>query len=318
MKVSSDRVPGSQWVYEMKLVVGLGNPGLQYEWTRHNVGFQVVDALCTEAGASFKFESKYKGYFCKTRFKNEEVIFLKPDTYMNLSGESVRAISAYLKIAIPDILVIHDDVSFILGRVRLQQGGGAGGQHGIESIIECFGGKNNFDRLKVGVGPDPGGARRAAYVLSRVNPEDLELYQKSLKLASETAASWILAGGLETANRFNGINLANPLVVEPKPKVRPANEKETEALGELEATIDEFLHRLNLRDLHCKAEEIVEALLGEKSVKGIDSDELKSFSTTCLRSLAEKHRVHEQRWKKLIEQKWLVESKDRDAGVTRS
>lgn len=292
----------------MKLVVGLGNPGLQYEWTRHNVGFQVLDALCTETGASLKFEGKYKGYFCKTRFKNEDVIFLKPDTYMNLSGESVRAIASYLKIEIPNILVIHDDVSFILGRVRLQQGGGAGGQHGIESIIECLGGKNNFDRLKVGVGPDPGGARRAAYVLSRVAPEDVDLYQKSLKLAADTASSWISAGGLETANRFNGINLANP--VEPKPKVRPPNEKETLALSELESALDEFQQKLNSRNIHCKAAEILAAVLNKKPVKGIDADELKLFSTTCVRALAETHRVHEQRWKKLIEQKWLSSFQD--------
>lgn len=288
----------------MKLVVGLGNPGLQYEWTRHNVGFQVVDGLCTEAGATLKFESKYKGYFGKTRFKNEDVIFLKPDTYMNLSGEAVRAIAAYLKIEIPNILVIHDDVSLILGRIRLQQGGGAGGQHGIESIIECLGNKNNFDRLKVGVGPDPGGARRAAYVLSRVNPEDIDLYHQSLKLAAETASSWIIFGGLETANKFNGINLANP--VEPKPKVRPPNEKEAAALSELETALDAFLQDLGSRNVHCKAEALLNAILKKQAVNGVHADEFKSFATTYVRGLAESHRIHEQRWKKLIEQKWTT------------
>lgn len=287
----------------MKLVVGLGNPGLQYEWTRHNVGFQVVDGLCTEAGATLKFESKYKGYFCKTRFKNEDVIFLKPDTYMNLSGEAVRAIASYLKIEIPNILVIHDDVSIVLGRVRLQQGGGAGGQHGIESIIECLGNKTNFDRLKVGVGPDPGGARRAAYVLSRVNPEDIDLYHQSLKLSADTASSWILSGGLETANKFNGINLANP--VEAKPKVRPPNEKESVALEELETALNAFLEDLTSRGLHPEADAIISAALKKQAVKGIDPEELESFATVYVRGVAESHRVHEQRWKKLIEQKWL-------------
>jgi PTH1 family peptidyl-tRNA hydrolase len=279
----------------MKLVVGLGNPGLQYEMTRHNVGFQVVDLLCTGAGTVLRYESKYKGKFAKTRFKNQDLIFLKPETYMNLSGEAVRAIANYLKIDSHDILAIHDDVSLILGRVKVQQAGGAGGQHGIESIIECLG-KNTFDRLKVGVGPDPGGARRASYVLSRVAPEDEDLYRKSLNLAAEAANSWILNGTLETANRFNGINLAQPL--SEKPKVRPPSLQESEALAALEHAVSVFL---NEKSVAMKTHDVLKNLIRRQPIAGVDADEIKVFTQECLRGLPERFKIHEQRWKKLIE-----------------
>lgn len=288
----------------MKLVAGLGNPGLQYEMTRHNVGFQVVDSLCTATGATLRYESKYKGYFCKTKFKNHDLVLLKPDTYMNLSGEAVRAIANYLKIDSEDILVIHDDVSLVLGRLKVQHGGGAGGQHGVESIIECLG-KNTFDRLKVGVGPDPGGARRASFVLSRPAPEDAELYERSLKLAADAATSWILAGPLETANKYNGINLAQP--DEPKPKVRVPNEKEQAALNELQVALQAFLQQLRVRGAQVDAVEFLNSALKKQNVKNVEPHEMKDFSVNILRGIAEEHRIHEQRWKKLIEH-WLIEN----------
>lgn len=292
----------------MKLVAGLGNPGLQYEMTRHNVGFQVVDSLCTATGATLRYESKYKGYFCKTKFKNHDLVLLKPDTYMNLSGEAVRAIANYLKVDSNDILVIHDDVSLVLGRLKVQHGGGAGGQHGVESIIECLG-KNTFDRLKVGVGPDPGGARRASFVLSRPAPEDVELYERSLKLAVDAATSWILVGPLETANKYNGINLAQP--DEPKPKVRLPNEKEKAALDELKVALQAFLQQLQDRGVQVDAAEFLNSVLKRQSVKNVEPQELKDFSEKFLHGIALAHRIHEQRWKKLIEHSWHDENAEK-------
>jgi len=290
--------------FKMKLVAGLGNPGIQYEMTRHNVGFQVVDSLCTATGATLRYESKYKGYFCKTKFKNQDILLLKPDTYMNLSGEAVRAIANYLKVETTDILVVHDDVSLILGRVKLQQAGGAGGQHGVESIIECLG-KNTFDRLKVGVGPDPGGARRASFVLSKPAPEDAELYQKSLELASETAQSWIVNGPLDTANKYNGINLAQP--VEVKPKVRPPNEQEIEALGLFEEALRAVSEKLKEKGVVLAEGDIIRSTLKRQVMGGLDAEEIKRLHEEFYREIPQLHRVHEQRWKKLIEQRWLSE-----------
>jgi peptidyl-tRNA hydrolase, PTH1 family len=204
----------------MKVIVGLGNPGLQYEKTRHNVGFCVMDLLGTELGGDWKQSRDFNAFFSKTKFKDEDVVVLKPLTYMNLSGQAVSAVVRWFKVDLKDVLVIHDDVSLPLGRIRVQKGGGAGGQHGIESIIECMG-SNGFDRIKVGVGPDPGGALRASFVLSAVRPDDAKLWTDSLELAMKAARTWLKEGADVTANRYNGKNLAEPEKEKPK-KPKPA------------------------------------------------------------------------------------------------
>jgi PTH1 family peptidyl-tRNA hydrolase len=107
-------------------------------------------------------------------------------------------------LSIGDFLVIHDDVSLPLGRLRFQKGGGAGGQHGIESIIECMGGDNNFDRLKFGVGPDPGGDKRADYVLSNIPSQDLSIFETMLEKAIKGIDCWLKDGIEKTCNAFNG------------------------------------------------------------------------------------------------------------------
>lgn len=199
----------------MKLVAGLGNPGSRYEKTRHNVGFCVVDLLGTELGAEFKASREFNAIFTKTKYKNDDLLLVKPLTFMNLSGQAISAVTRWFKIDLADVLIIHDDVSIPLGKIRMQRGGGAGGQHGIESIIECLG-NNSFGRIKVGVGPDPGGELRAHYVLSEVEPENAKLFKDSLDMARRAVRTWITSGPQETANRYNGKNLA--VVEEPKPK----------------------------------------------------------------------------------------------------
>lgn len=203
----------------MKAVVGLGNPGAEYERTRHNAGFEVIDRLGTELGASFRKKTSFFGAdyeYARVPFgRGEEIVLVKPLTYMNRSGEAVKAVLDWFKLELSDLVVVHDDVSLPLGKIRIQQKGGAGGNHGIESIIEHLRDKRDFDRVKVGVGPDPGGDIRSRFVLSPVSETDRELYEKSLKLAGEAVSCLLKRGAVFTANKYNGKNLAEP---EPEPR----------------------------------------------------------------------------------------------------
>lgn len=134
----------------MKLVIGLGNPGSSYENTRHNVGFMVLDAAAKELDVQFQVEPKLKGMLAKVQIGSHKAILLKPLTYMNLSGESVRAVMNYYKIPVEDILVISDDLDSPTGRVRLRSSGSAGGHNGHKSIIAQVG-TEEYKRLKIGI-----------------------------------------------------------------------------------------------------------------------------------------------------------------------
>ncbi len=191
----------------MKLIVGLGNPGPEYRMTRHNFGFWVADRIGTTSGAHF---SARKDLFCdlaRLEIQGQPVLLAKPTTYMNLSGKAVRAVVSWYKIAQADMLVMHDDVSLPLGRMRFQKNGGAGGQHGIESIIEEFGGRKDFDRLKLGTGPDPGGSMRAGYVLSAIPEADRPLVERCVEMARQAVLFWVERGTEQAANQFNGLHL---------------------------------------------------------------------------------------------------------------
>jgi len=215
----------------MKILVGLGNPEKRYENTRHNAGFRVIDYIATKHGAEFKLVKDFRAVVAKTILVQREVLLVKPMTYMNLSGQAVSAIVNWFKMPLSELLVIHDDVSIPLGRIRLQNGGGAGGQHGVESIIASFGGKKDFDRLKIGVGPDPGGDRRADYVLSMVAPADVELWETSIAKSAEAALSCLDKGLAPTMNVYNGIVFGLPELMrqaaaaEPGATAEPAGDK---------------------------------------------------------------------------------------------
>lgn len=189
----------------IKLVAGLGNPEPRYEMTRHNAGFQLADRLATKYGAEFRTITALQGAVAKFKAGALDVVVLKPHTYMNLSGRSVQAVLHWFKIDPSDMIVAHDDVSLPLGVIRFQKAGGAGGQHGVESILAAIPGKP-FDRLKLGVGPDPGGARRADYVLSAPPPEDLELYALILDKGVEGIGTWLQNGVAIAMNKYNGLN----------------------------------------------------------------------------------------------------------------
>ncbi len=202
----------------MKLVVGLGNPELRYMLTRHNAGFWVVDEIATKYGASYQRYKDLHSDIAKVQAESGALLLAKPQTYMNLSGRAVQAILHWYKLENEDLIVVHDDVALPLGKIRIQSGGGAGGQHGIENTIQMLGGAKNFDRIKIGVGPDPGGDRRADYVLSPIPHEDNELKEKVLQMAVQAISLWLKEGPKAAANRFNGMDLRPP---PPPPPVLP-------------------------------------------------------------------------------------------------
>ncbi|MBQ2250106.1 MAG: aminoacyl-tRNA hydrolase, partial [Lachnospiraceae bacterium] len=137
----------------MFLIAGLGNPGKEYETTRHNAGFMVIDALADKLGADVS-EKKHKGLCGKAVIGGQKCILLKPQTYMNSSGESIRAAADYFKIAPEDIIIIYDDISLAPGQLRVRAKGSAGGHNGIKSIIAHLG-TQEFPRVRVGVGEKP-------------------------------------------------------------------------------------------------------------------------------------------------------------------
>lgn len=155
----------------MKLIVGLGNPGKQYELTRHNVGFLCLDKLSEKYDLSFKFESSFNAMVALKNINGEKCIFIKPQTYMNLSGEAVGKVLKYYKVDIKDFLVIYDDMDLPIGSLRLREKGSAGGHNGIKNIIQHLS-TMDFKRIRVGIS---GHANIDAkdYVLGKFNKDDL-------------------------------------------------------------------------------------------------------------------------------------------------
>lgn len=188
----------------MKVVVGLGNPGSVYENTRHNAGFMVLDALAQMHSLEFRDSKPLLCQYAKGRCADQDLVLVKPMTYMNLSGRCVQSVLSWFKCQSQEMIVLHDDVSLNLGRLRFQKDGGAGGQHGVESIIEALGGSKQFDRLKIGVGPDPGGARRADYVLGKLPQAERQIFELVTKAALDGLSLWLSCGVQAAANKFNG------------------------------------------------------------------------------------------------------------------
>ncbi len=183
----------------MYLVIGLGNPGNKYDKTRHNVGFDIVD-LC-EGKYNFTINrTKFKGIYGETNIGGEKVIFLKPQTYMNLSGESVRGIMDFYKIPNENIIVIYDDVSLEVGRLRIKTKGSAGGHNGIKNIIAHLG-TDSFPRIKVGVGEPT--CSLVDYVLGRFSKEEEVKLEKSFEAAADAVKVMIVDGPNEAMNKFN-------------------------------------------------------------------------------------------------------------------
>ena len=184
----------------MFLIVGLGNPGLQYENTRHNIGFKVIDNIAKEYNIEIN-RQKFKGVYGEGFINGEKVILLKPTTYMNLSGESIREVVDFYKLTCEDIVVIYDDISLDVGRLRIREKGSAGGHNGIKSIIAHLG-TDVFPRIKVGVGQP--NVDLVNYVLGKFTDEEMEVLSESID-ASTKAVSEIIKDDVNIAmNKFNG------------------------------------------------------------------------------------------------------------------
>ncbi len=169
----------------MKLIAGLGNVGEKYLFTRHNAGFMVVDKIALDYNIQFREEKKLKCFLAKFKFHTEDVILIKPTTFMNLSGEAVSAVMSYYKIDVKDILIIYDDISLDLGRLRFRPNGSDGGHNGIKSIIKHLN-SQNFNRLKIGIGPQPP-IPSEAFVLQNFSKEQLQELKNSITKAAEAA-----------------------------------------------------------------------------------------------------------------------------------
>lgn len=185
----------------MYLIIGLGNPGKQYEATRHNIGFLVIEQLANMHGIALN-QKKHKAIYGSGYIEGQKVILAKPQTFMNLSGESVRELADFYKVDPEDILVIFDDISLDVGQLRLRKKGSAGGHNGIKSIIQHLG-SQDFPRIKVGVGEKPAGWDLADHVLAPFPKEQREEVSASI-LDAAKACGTILSDGLEGAmNLFN-------------------------------------------------------------------------------------------------------------------
>lgn len=158
----------------IQLIVGLGNPGPQYEQTRHNAGFWFVEAIARHHGGSFKSENKFHGEACKVRVGGEELWLLKPMTFMNKSGQAIAALARFYKIPPEGILVAHDELDLPPGDIRLKTGGGHGGHNGLRDTINQLGGSRDFQRLRIGIGHPGHSSQVTGYVLGKA-PADEQL-----------------------------------------------------------------------------------------------------------------------------------------------
>lgn len=165
----------------MKLIVGLGNPGNKYEGTRHNTGFFVVDKLCEELHVQLD-KSKCKAIYGIYRHNDEKIIIAKPQTYMNLSGESVKSLMKFYCIDIKDVIVIHDDLDLPVGKIRLRHSGSSGGQKGMGNIIDLLGSKD-INRIRVGISNDKRDV--IDYVLGKFSKEEYPLYEEAVIKAKD-------------------------------------------------------------------------------------------------------------------------------------
>ena len=185
----------------MKIIAGLGNPGAQYANTPHSIGFETVDAIAAESGAVWENKKAFKCLMAKCVFAGMPVLLVKPQTFMNLSGDSIAPVVKYHNAAPSDLLVVQDDIDLVAGRIRIRKGGSSGGHNGIKSVIERLG-TQAFTRLKLGVGKDR--ADVVGHVLGKFSPEMRKIMDLEVA-ASVKAAAAILRNGLDQAmNEFNG------------------------------------------------------------------------------------------------------------------
>lgn len=184
----------------MKLIIGLGNPGREYENTRHNCGFMAIDRLADQLNITVN-NAKFKGLYVKTKVNGEDVVLLKPQTYMNLSGESVGEVMRFFKISKEDILVVYDDLDLPVGKLRLRVNGSAGGHNGIKSMIAHVGGQD-FKRIRVGIDKNPL-IPVVDYVLGKFTKEQEQLLNEALDIAVKAMIDFVTTDFNKVMNSYN-------------------------------------------------------------------------------------------------------------------
>ncbi|MDQ7982986.1 MAG: aminoacyl-tRNA hydrolase [Spiroplasma sp.] len=185
----------------MKLIVGLGNPGRQYQFTRHNIGFMVIDNLIKELNL-INEETKFSGEFIKTKYQNQDIILLKPLTFMNLSGGCVVSFMNFFKIKPEDVLIIHDEIDLDFGRIQFKSTGSAAGHNGLKDIFLKTN-SNNFTRLRIGVGRNPN-FTTVNWVLSNFSDHELLRITDHQKLFFNAILNWVENGNInQLMNKFN-------------------------------------------------------------------------------------------------------------------
>jgi PTH1 family peptidyl-tRNA hydrolase len=184
----------------MKVIVGLGNPGQQYADTPHSIGFEAVDAIAAEIGATWEQKKAFQCLIAKGTFAGATVLLVKPQTYMNLSGDSVAPVVRYHNATVADLLVIQDDIDLPVGRIRIRKGGSCGGHNGVRNIIERIG-TQSFARLKIGVGKERGNV--IGHVLGKFDPETRKTMDSVVAEAVKAAAEIVKNGPDRAMNLFN-------------------------------------------------------------------------------------------------------------------
>lgn len=190
------------------LLAGLGNPGREYHLTRHNIGFYFIDHLADNHG--WRIDTlKMQGRYCQGRYLQAQLFLLKPQTYMNRSGECVRSFLDYFKIPLEHLLVLHDDIDLSTGRIKLVSKGGGGGHNGIRSIIQHVG-SQDFSRVKIGIGrpirdADRKGQPVEQFVLSHMDHEELVLFEQRQAIIQEAITLFVREGIQAAMNRINGL-----------------------------------------------------------------------------------------------------------------
>lgn len=187
----------------MKVIVGLGNPGAEYANTPHSVGFETVDAIASAAGAVWEEKQRFKCLWTRVSIAGVSCLLVKPQTYMNLSGESVAPLVRYQNATAADLVVCQDDIDLALGRLRIRQGGSCGGHNGIRNIIERLG-TSDFTRLKLGVGKDKSNV--IGFVLGKFSPETRAIMDREVAGAVKAVVEIVKSGPERAMNLYNGFD----------------------------------------------------------------------------------------------------------------
>ncbi|HCO12066.1 MAG TPA: aminoacyl-tRNA hydrolase [Desulfonauticus sp.] len=195
----------------IKLIVGLGNPGNKYTFTRHNIGFKIIDSFLEAEEVQVIKQQNILGDLFQVNFLENKYFILKPSTYMNRSGIAVQRVANFFSFSSENILVVHDELDLPLGKIKFKQGGGTAGHNGLKSVCACLG-SNAFLRLRIGIGRPQKGEDIADYVLSPFYVEEQEMLARIIKTSVEAIKCCLIQGFARAQEKFNSLNLENIFV----------------------------------------------------------------------------------------------------------